>query len=81
MSPIFIEPIHLYMTKIIIILIIIYQYSLSYFIGRHCRFTPTCSQYAIESLKKYGLLKGGKLAIKRISQCHPWGKSGIDNVP
>lgn len=46
-----------------------------------CRFTPTCSQYAIEALKKYGPLKGGWLAIKRIARCHPWGGSGYDPVP
>lgn len=46
-----------------------------------CRFTPTCSQYAIEALRKYGPLKGGWLALKRILRCHPWGGSGYDPVP
>jgi putative membrane protein insertion efficiency factor len=46
-----------------------------------CRFTPTCSQYAIEAVQKYGVLKGGWLAIKRIFRCHPWGSSGYDPVP
>lgn len=46
-----------------------------------CRFTPTCSQYAIEALQKHGPFKGSWLAIKRICRCHPWGGSGYDPVP
>ncbi|MBR5824574.1 MAG: membrane protein insertion efficiency factor YidD, partial [Paludibacteraceae bacterium] len=46
-----------------------------------CRFTPTCSQYAIEAIKKHGPFKGLWLAVKRIARCHPWGGSGYDPVP
>ena len=46
-----------------------------------CRFTPTCSQYAIEALQKHGPLRGTYLAIRRILRCHPWGGSGYDPVP
>jgi len=46
-----------------------------------CRFTPTCSQYALEAFRKYGPLKGGWLALRRILRCHPWGGSGYDPVP
>ena len=46
-----------------------------------CRFTPTCSQYALEAFRKYGPLKGGWLSLKRILRCHPWGGSGYDPVP
>ncbi|MDR0834894.1 MAG: membrane protein insertion efficiency factor YidD [Candidatus Symbiothrix sp.] len=46
-----------------------------------CRFTPTCSEYALEAIKKYGALKGGWLALKRILRCHPWGGHGYDPVP
>lgn len=46
-----------------------------------CRFTPTCSQYALEAFRKYGPLKGGWLAMKRILRCNPWGGSGYDPVP
>lgn len=46
-----------------------------------CRFVPTCSQYAIESLQKHGPVKGMWLTLKRISRCHPWGGSGYDPVP
>lgn len=46
-----------------------------------CRYTPTCSQYAIEAINKHGAIKGLWLAIKRICRCHPWGGSGYDPVP
>lgn len=49
--------------------------------GPTCRFTPTCSQYALEAIRKYGPFKGGWLALKRILRCHPWGGSGYDPVP
>ncbi|MBY0347703.1 MAG: membrane protein insertion efficiency factor YidD [Hydrotalea flava] len=62
-------------------LIKFYQYVISPNIGPKCRYTPTCSQYAIEALKKYGIFKGGWLSIKRISSCHPWGGHGHDPVP
>lgn len=64
-----------------IALIRIYQYTLSPYIGRSCRYTPTCSVYSIEALKKYGPFKGGWLALKRILSCNPWGGSGYDPVP
>ncbi len=64
-----------------IFVIRLYQYVLSPAIGPKCRFTPTCSQYAVHALKKYGLLKGGWLALKRIARCHPAGGSGYDPVP
>ena len=64
-----------------ILLIKFYQYVISPAIGPKCRYTPTCSQYAIEALKKYGLFKGGWMAVKRIASCHPWGGHGHDPVP
>jgi putative membrane protein insertion efficiency factor len=64
-----------------IALIKLYQWIISPVIGPKCRFTPTCSQYAIEALKKYGVLKGLWLTIKRLSRCHPWGGHGYDPVP
>jgi putative membrane protein insertion efficiency factor len=65
----------------LIIPIKLYQILLSPLIGPSCRFTPTCSNYAIEAINKHGPLKGLWLAIKRISKCHPWGDSGHDPVP
>lgn len=58
-----------------------YRLFLSPWLGSNCRYHPTCSAYALEALKKHGALKGGWLAARRIARCHPWGKSGIDNVP
>jgi len=62
-------------------LIKVYQWGLSPLIGPKCRYTPSCSHYALEAFKKYGPLKGGWLAIKRIARCHPWGGHGYDPVP
>ena len=67
--------------KFLILLIRIYQVTLSPFIGRNCRYTPTCSNYGIEAIQKYGAIKGGWLTIKRILSCNPWGGSGYDPVP
>ena len=64
-----------------IALIKLYQWIISPIIGPKCRFTPTCSQYAIEALKKHGLIKGSWLTIRRLSRCHPWGGHGYDPVP
>jgi len=46
-----------------------------------CRFSPSCSEYAIQAVKKYGPFKGGLLAVKRLLRCHPWGGHGFDPVP
>ncbi|MBG9376069.1 membrane protein insertion efficiency factor YidD [Panacibacter sp. DH6] len=62
-------------------LIRFYQLVISPVIGPKCRFTPTCSQYGLEAFKKYGLLKGFWLTIKRIARCNPWGGHGHDPVP
>ncbi len=62
-------------------LIRFYQYAISPHTPPSCRYVPTCSQYGIEAIQKYGALKGGWLAIKRICRCNPWGGSGYDPVP
>ena len=64
-----------------ILLIFLYQRIISPWIGPKCRYTPTCSQYGIEALKKHGPIKGLWLTIKRVSRCHPLGGSGYDPVP
>lgn len=58
-----------------------YQLIISPLLGSNCRFMPTCSEYAMESLKSHGLIKGSYLTIKRIGKCHPWGGHGYDPIP
>lgn len=58
-----------------------YQYCISPITPPSCRFTPTCSQYAVEALRKYGPLRGSWLTLRRLIRCHPWGGSGYDPVP
>jgi len=67
--------------ELFIFLIKIYQKGISPWTPASCRYTPTCSSYSIEAFQKHGLLKGFVLAIKRISNCHPWGGDGYDPVP
>jgi hypothetical protein len=64
-----------------ILIVRIYQTMISPLTPSTCRYSPTCSAYSIEALKKHGLFKGSYLAIKRILSCHPWGGSGYDPVP
>jgi hypothetical protein len=64
-----------------ILCIRIYQQLLSPLFPSTCRYDPTCSHYAIEALKKHGVLEGGWLSLKRIFSCHPWGGKGYDPVP
>ncbi len=66
---------------ILIKLIRFYQVAISPWLGKNCRYQPTCSQYMLEALKVHGLYKGVFLGIKRILSCHPWGGSGYDPVP
>lgn len=58
-----------------------YRLVLSPWVGQSCRFHPTCSAYALEALERHGAFRGGWLTLRRIARCHPWGGSGIDNVP
>lgn len=62
-------------------LIRLYQLTFSAFIGRSCRYLPTCSQYADEAISRFGVWKGGWMALARISRCHPLGADGYDPVP
>lgn len=66
---------------ILLALIWVYKYAISPLIPAACRYTPTCSEYGMQAVKKHGFIKGGFLTIKRISRCHPWGGSGYDPVP
>jgi putative membrane protein insertion efficiency factor len=67
--------------KLLIALVRLYRLTLSPFVGGSCRFLPTCSAYAIEALQTHGALRGSLLAIRRLSACHPLGRSGFDPVP
>lgn len=65
----------------LILLARLWQWGPSTLLPPTCRYTPSCSAYAITALSRYGAAKGGWLAVKRILRCHPWGGSGIDPVP
>ena len=68
-------------TRFLIALVRLWQVGPSAVLPPSCRYSPTCSSYAIEALRRYGALKGGWLAMKRIARCHPWGGYGVDPVP
>ncbi|MCM1163120.1 MAG: membrane protein insertion efficiency factor YidD [Muribaculaceae bacterium] len=69
------------LSRLLILPIRFYQCAISPLFPPVCRFTPTCSQYAIEAISRHGAIKGLWLALKRIARCHPWGGSGYDPVP
>ncbi len=69
------------MRWIFIALIRLYQLFISPLFPSSCRFTPTCSEYSIQAIKKYGVIKGGWLSVKRIARCHPFHPGGYDPVP
>ncbi|MEA3638385.1 MAG: membrane protein insertion efficiency factor YidD [Lamprobacter sp.] len=69
------------MNRLVRGLIRAYQWVLSPVLGNHCRFYPTCSQYAIEAVEHHGVLRGGWLGIRRLLRCHPWHPGGVDPVP
>jgi putative membrane protein insertion efficiency factor len=68
----------LLMRWLLIQLVLLYRVSLGPFFGGHCRFHPTCSQYAIDAIQKHGAVRGGWLTVKRLLRCHPWGGRGYD---
>jgi hypothetical protein len=67
--------------KPLLALVWLYRKGVSPLLGANCRFEPSCSAYAEQALRQYGGFKGGWLALKRISRCHPWGGSGYDPLP
>ncbi len=67
--------------RIMLLVIRVYQATLSPLVGRHCRFQPTCSCYAAEAITRHGAWRGGRLAMRRLARCHPWGGAGWDPVP
>ena len=69
------------LATLLILPIRFYRMAISPLTPPSCRFTPTCSQYAIEAIGKYGPFKGLYLAVRRVLRCHPWGGTGYDPVP
>ncbi|MDB2589590.1 membrane protein insertion efficiency factor YidD [Candidatus Thioglobus sp.] len=69
------------MRYLLLIPIKFYQLFISPLLGSNCRFQPTCSEYAYDSVKEHGLIKGFILSAKRIGKCHPWHDGGFDPVP
>ncbi len=69
------------MRAVLIVLIRVYQLFFSPLLGNHCRFYPSCSQYAREAVERYGVIRGVWLAIRRVLRCHPWHPGGFDPVP
>lgn len=67
--------------RLLLMLVRAYQYVLSPYFGTQCRFSPTCSHYAVDALTQYGALKGGWLMSRRLLRCHPWHPGGFDPVP
>jgi uncharacterized protein len=69
------------MRRVLQILIRIYQLSLSPLLGQCCRFHPSCSHYAQEAIGRFGVMRGGRMATRRLLRCHPWNPGGFDPVP
>ncbi len=66
------------MSWLFIHLVLLYRVTLGRLLGGHCRYAPSCSQYAIDAIRKYGALRGGWRGVKRICRCHPWSGGGYD---
>jgi len=69
------------MKTVLLALIRAYRLVLSPWIGRQCRYTPTCSEYASEAIERHGSLRGTRMGMRRIARCHPWHEGGFDPVP
>jgi uncharacterized protein len=64
-----------------VFLIRLYQWTLSPLLGPRCRFYPSCSQYALEAVQRFGVLQGASMALRRLGRCHPFHSGGFDPVP
>jgi uncharacterized protein len=69
------------MTHVVLVLIRVYQLTLSPLLGNSCRYEPSCSRYTYEAVQRYGWAKGSWMGVKRIARCHPFAKGGYDPVP
>lgn len=68
-------------SRVVVALVHTYQLLLSPFLGGACRFEPSCSNYAVTAIEQHGLIAGGRLAVRRVLKCHPFGPHGLDPVP
>ncbi len=69
------------MKSLLLAMIRFYQIAISPMLGQRCRFFPSCSEYAVEAIRKYGAGRGLRLTLARLSRCHPWNPGGFDPVP
>ncbi|MFP4130517.1 MAG: membrane protein insertion efficiency factor YidD [Thiohalospira sp.] len=69
------------MRTILVLVVRLYRYLVSPLLGPRCRFHPTCSCYAEEAVRRFGAVRGGWLAVRRLARCHPWHPGGVDPVP
>lgn len=69
------------MKRLLLVAVRAYRYLLSPWWGGHCRFSPTCSEFALEAIERHGAARGGWLATRRLCRCHPWRAGGFDPVP
>jgi putative membrane protein insertion efficiency factor len=68
-------------SRVLVAMIGQYRRFISPLLGRHCRYEPTCSRYAMDAIARYGAVRGGVMAVRRIGRCHPWAPGGFDPVP
>ena len=69
------------MRRVLLALIALYRYAISPMLGRHCRFEPSCSEYAAGAIREHGAARGAYLGMRRMCRCHPWHPGGFDPVP
>ena len=69
------------MSRLLISVLRLYRYAVSPLLGAHCRFHPSCSCYAEDAIRRFGILRGGWLSLRRLGRCHPWHPGGVDPVP
>ena len=69
------------MKRLLLVFIALYRYTISPLLGRHCRFEPSCSEYAAGAIREHGAVRGSYLGMSRMCRCHPWHPGGFDPVP